>query len=269
MKVVLFCGGLGTRIREHSTAIPKPMIPVGHQPILWHVMKYYSQYGLKDFILCMGYKANIIKDFFLKARPQDFADCIISRGGSRIEFLEAADEDWRVALIDTGIWRSIGERLQAVRKHVQGEEIFLANYSDGLTYVNLNEMIAYFKASDKIACFLAVRPALMYHIADIDARGEVQEFRTFKGSDLWINGGYFIFRQEIFDFMREGEELVQEPFMRLIEAGQLMAYKYEGFWRAMDTLKDRQVLEDMIERGDVPWRLHDAKPSPQSNVVGQ
>jgi len=232
-------------------------------------MKYYSQYGHKDFILCLGYKANVIKDFFLRSRPQDFSDCIVSSGGSKIEFLEAADEDWRVALIDTGIWRSIGERLQAVRKHVQGEEIFLANYSDGLTDVSLNEMIDCFKSSGKIACFLAVRPPLMYHIADIDARGEVQEFRTFKGSDLWINGGYFIFRQEIFDFMREGEELVHEPFMRLIEAGQLMAYKYEGFWRTMDTLKDRQVLEDMIERGEVPWRLDDARASPQSNVVGQ
>jgi len=257
MKVVLFCGGLGTRIREYSDNIPKPMIPIGHQPILWHVMQYYSQYGHRDFVLCLGYKANIIKDFFLGYRPQAYADCVVSGYGANVELLGEPEEDWRVALIDTGIWRNIGERLWAVREHVQGEEIFLANYSDGLTDVNLDEMIEVFKKSNKLACFLAVRPPLTYHLADIDANGRVREFRASDRSDIWINGGFFLLRNEIFDYMRDGEELVHEPFQRLIETDLLMAYKHEGFWRAMDTLKDRQVLEDMVEQGKMPWRVSD------------
>jgi len=255
MKVVLFCGGLGTRIREYSETIPKPMIPVGHQPILWHVMQYYSRYGHRDFVLCLGYKANVVKDFFLNYRPHDFADCVVSRFGSQVEFLNGEPkEDWRVTLIDTGIWRNIGERLWAVREHVRDEEMFLANYSDGLTDVDLDDMVERFKKSGKLACFLAIRPPLTYHLADIDEHGRVREFRTSDRSDIWINGGYFLLRREIFDYMREGEELVIEPFRRLIEDNQLMAYKHEGFWRSMDTLRDRQMLEDMVEQGKMPWR---------------
>jgi len=255
MKVVLFCGGLGMRIREYSESIPKPMIPVGNQPILWHIMNYYSQYGHSDFVLCLGYKSNIIKEFFLNYRPHAFADCVVSGFGTTVELLSEPKPDWRVTLIDTGIWRNIGERLWAVRDQVKDEEIFLANYSDGLTDVDLDHMIERFKRSGKIACFLAVRPPLTYHLADIDADGQVREFRTSDRSEIWINGGYFLFRREIFDYMRQGEELVTNPFQRLIEAGLLSAHKYEGFWRTMDTLRDRQILEDMIEQGKMPWRV--------------
>lgn len=258
MKVILFCGGLGTRIREYPESIPKPMIPIGHQPILWHLMNYYSQRGHNEFILCTGYKANVIKDFFLNYRPQAYADCIVSGFGTKVELIGKPEQDWRIALIDTGIWRNIGERLLAVREHVCDEEIFLANYSDGLSDVDLDEMIERFRASDKLACFLAVRPHLSFHFADIEPDGSMRGFRTAGRSDLWINGGFFLFRPGIFDFIRPGEELVQEPFTRLIEANALMAYKYEGFWRAMDTLKDRQILEDMVEQGAMPWRLTDA-----------
>jgi glucose-1-phosphate cytidylyltransferase len=258
MKVVLFCGGLGTRIREYSESIPKPMIPVGHQPILWHVMQYYAEYGHTDFILTLGYKANIIKEFFLSYRPQVYADCVVSGFGANVELLSEPEEDWRITLIDTGIWRNIGERLWAVRDHVKGEEIFLANYSDGLTDVDLDDMVERFRASGKIACFLAVRPPLTYHLADIEEDGQVREFRSSDRSDMWINAGYFLLRPEIFDYMQDGEELVLEPFSRLIEANQLMAYKHEGFWRCMDNLKDRQVLEEMVEQGKMPWRVRDA-----------
>ena len=165
MKVVLFCGGLGTRIREYSENLPKPMIPLGHQPILRHVMQYYSDYGHDDFVLCLGYKANVIKDFFLNSRPQSFADCVVSDGGRAVQLLEEQPRDWRVALIDTGIWRNIGERLWAARNLLKGEEMFLANYSDGLSDVDLDDMVSRFRASGKIACFLAVRPPLTYHLA--------------------------------------------------------------------------------------------------------
>jgi glucose-1-phosphate cytidylyltransferase len=255
MKVVLFCGGLGTRIREYSESIPKPMVPVGNHPILWHVMQYYSQYGHQDFVLCLGYKANTIKDFFLNYRPQTYADCVVSGFGRQVQLLNDPGEDWRVTLIDTGIWRNIGERLWAVRDQVKDEEMFLANYSDGLTDAPLPEIIEKFKKSDKLACFMAIRPPLTYHLADIEESGKVNEFRSSDRSDIWINGGYFIFKRGIFDYMREGEELVLEPFQRLIDEDKLMAFKYEGFWRSMDTLKDRQTLEDMVEKGDVPWRV--------------
>jgi glucose-1-phosphate cytidylyltransferase len=259
MKVVLFCGGLGTRIREYLESVPKPMIPIGHQPILWHVMQYYSQYGHRDFVLCMGYKANVIKEFFLDYKPEIYRDCVVSENGSRVELLGRPQEDWRVALLDTGIWRNIGERLWAVREQVAGEEMFLANYSDGLTDVNLDEMVARFKESGKVACFLAVPPPFTFHLADIDSTGRVQALRNSENADLWINGGYFLFRPQIFNYIREGEELVVEPFRRLIDADQLMAFKHTGFWRAMDTLRDRQALEDMVEHGHMPWRLTDGR----------
>jgi glucose-1-phosphate cytidylyltransferase len=268
MKVILFCGGLGTRIREYSENIPKPMIPVGNQPILWHIMRYYSQYGHQDFVLCLGYKANVIKEFFLNYKPHVFADCVVSGQGRDVEMLGRPEDDWRISLIDTGTWRNIGERLWAVRSHVMKDEMFLANYSDGLTDVNLDEMTARFKRSGKIACFVAVRPPLTYHLVDMEADGRVREFRTSSTSEIWINGGYFLMRPEIFDYMQPGEDLVGEPFRRLIEADQLIAYKHEGFWRAMDTLRDRQVLEDMVERGQTPWRIEDDKlPNPKLALV--
>lgn len=253
MKVVLFCGGLGTRLRDYSENIPKPMVPVGHQPLLWHVMQYYSYYGHRDFVLCMGYKANIIKDFFLNYNPTVFNDCIISDYGRNVEVIGDTVPDWNISLIDTGTWRNIGERLWAVREHVQNEDMFLANYSDGLTDAPLTEMVEFFKKSDKVGCFLAVRPPFSFHLVDFGPDDEVAQFRTSLQSDIWINGGYFLFKPEIFDYMHEGEELVIEPFERLIEAGQLVAYKHDGFWRAMDTLKDKQKLEDMVEQGNMPW----------------
>ena len=254
MKVVLFCGGLGTRIREYSESIPKPMIPVGSQPILWHIMQYYSHYGHRDFILCLGYKANVVKDYFLNYDASTDSDCVVSDFGSKIEILGERPPDWRITLVDTGVWRNIGERLLAVKEHVQDEEVFLANYSDGLTDVPLPEMIEFFKKSGKIGCFVAVRAPFNFHLAEFEEDGLVRRFRSNKESEVWINGGYFIFRKEIFDYMRDGEELVLEPFERLIKAGELVAYRYEGFWRAMDTLRDRQVLEEMVEQGKVPWR---------------
>lgn len=253
MKVVLFCGGLGTRIREYSEVIPKPMIPIGEKPIIWHLIQYYSQYGHKDFVLCLGHKANVIKEFFLNYRPQSYSDCTISRFGKDIEVLSEAVEDWRVSLIDTGVRRNIGERLWAVRSHVENEEMFLANYSDGLSDARLPEMIEQFKASGKTACFLATRPSFSLHFVDSDAKGRVKAIRSSQDSDLWINGGFFIFRPRIFDYMRPGEELVEAPFRRLIEADQLMAFRHEGFWRPMDTLKDKQVLDELVEQGNMPW----------------
>jgi glucose-1-phosphate cytidylyltransferase len=253
MKVVLFCGGLGTRIRDYSESVPKPMVPIGHHPILWHVMQYYSRYGHQDFVLCLGYKANVIKEYFLNYKPTTDNDCVISNFGQKVDILGEHPADWSITLVDTGIWRNIGERLVAVKHLVEDEDIFLANYSDGLTDAPLPDMIDRFKKSDKVGCFVAIHPPINFHLVEFDQTGLVRRLRSSQQSEIWINGGYFIFRKQIFDFVRDGDELVLEPFNRLIEADRLMAYKHEGFWRAMDTLKDRQVLEEMVERGDMPW----------------
>jgi glucose-1-phosphate cytidylyltransferase len=197
MKVVLFCGGLGTRIRDYSESLPKPMVPVGHQPILWHVMQYYSQYGHRDFVLCLGYKASAIKSYFLNYKQAENSDCIISDFGKKVELLDEHPPDWRITLVDTGIWRSIGERLLAVKDYVKNEKIFLANYSDGLTDAPLDDMIARFEESRKIGCFIAIHPPISFHLTEFDDNGEVRRFRSSQQSDVWINGGFFIFRSEI------------------------------------------------------------------------
>ena len=255
MKVVLFCGGLGTRIREYSESIPKPMVPIGHQPILWHVMQYYSQYGHRDFILCLGYKANVVKDYFLNYKQATNSDCVVSQFGKKVELLGERPPDWRISLVDTGIWRNIGQRLVAVRHLVQDDEIFLANYSDGLTDAPLPDMIDRFKKSGKIGCFIAVHPPLTFHLAEFDEQGVVNRIRASQEAGDLDQRRVFHLPQRDIRLHPEGEELVDQPFKRLIERGELMAYKYEGFWRAMDTLRDRQVLEELIERGDPPWQL--------------
>ena len=269
MKVVLFCGGLGTRIRDYSETIPKPMIPVGQQPILWHVMHYYSQYGHRDFVLCLGYKANAFKEFFLNWRQSTYSDCVISNSGQTVEYLGEELQDWRVTLVDTGMWRNIGQRLLAVKEHVKDEEMFLANYSDGLSDAPLPDMIKMLQESGKVGCFLAVRPPLTFHLVEFDEKGELRRLRASADSDIWINAGYFIFRNKIFDFIKEGEELVIEPFQRLIDAGELIAYRHEGFFRAMDTLKDKQILEDMVERGQMPWQIRLATPKLDSDEAAE
>jgi glucose-1-phosphate cytidylyltransferase len=238
------------------------MVPVGQQPIPWHVMQYYSQYGHRDFVLCLGYKANTIKEFFLNWRQQTYTDCVISESGRKVEYLGDGLPDWRVTLVDTGIWRNIGQRLHAVRDHVKDEEMFLANYSDGLTDAPLPKMVELLEKTGKTGCFLAVRPALTFHLVEFCEGGGVQRMRASADADIWINAGYFVFRNKVFDYMKEGEELVVEPFERMIAAGELIAYRHDGFFRPMDTLRDKQILEDMVQRGDMPWqpKLSNVRP---------
>jgi glucose-1-phosphate cytidylyltransferase len=268
MKTVLFCGGLGTRIRDYSNNnIPKPMIPVGDKPILWHLMDFYSGYGYKDFILCLGYKAGVIKEFFLNNRPHLYSDCVVSGNGADVQLIGQPQQDWRITMIDTGVWRNIGERLWAVREHVENEPMFMANYSDGLAGVDLARMIEAFKTSGKVACFLAVRPSFSMHLVDMTPEGRVKSIKGSEDANLWINGGFFIFRPQVFDYMRKGEELVEAPFRRLIEANELLAFRHEGFWRPMDTLKDKQVLEDLVEQGIAPWRMTDPEQKARESAL--
>jgi glucose-1-phosphate cytidylyltransferase len=255
MKVVLFCGGEGTRIRDYSDSVPKPMVPVGYRPILWHVMKYYAHFGHKDFILALGYKADVIKDFFLNYNEAVSNDFVLSEGGKRIELANSDIDDWTISFVDTGATSTIGERLRRVRSHLQGEEMFMANYSDGVSDIPLDDYIEEFERRDKVASFVAVRPPGSYHVINLGADDEVTGIRPFDETGTWINGGYFIFKQAIFDYMQPGEELVQEPFGRLIDDGQLTAYRYTGFWEPMDTFKDQQRLDELNRTGAAPWQL--------------
>ncbi len=192
MKVVLFCGGLGTRLRDYSDTIPKPMVPIGYRPILWHVMKYYAHFGHKEFILCLGYRADVIKSYFRSYDESISNDFVLSRGGADIRLLASDIEDWTITLIDTGPTASIGERLLAVREHVANDGPFLANYADGLTDLDLNAYIARSVATDNVATFMAVRPSLTFHLTDIAADGAVRTIKPVEESDFWINGGYFV-----------------------------------------------------------------------------
>jgi glucose-1-phosphate cytidylyltransferase len=255
MKVVLFCGGLGMRLREVAENVPKPMVPIGYRPILWHVMKYYAHFGHKDFLLCLGYRSDVIKKYF-----RDYDECIsndfiLSSGGKQLELLSSDIHDWKITFADTGTNCNIGERLKAVEKYLDGEEEFLANYSDGLTDLPLPEQIAAFRKDDKIASFVCVKPNLSYHLVSVGETGEVTSIQDMNRSDIRINGGYFIFKNSIFKYMRDGEELVHEPFQRLIQEQRLHAYKYDGFWGCMDTFKDKQMLDDLYSRGNAPWEI--------------
>ena len=254
MKVVLFCGGLGTRLREYSGEIPKPMVKIGYRPILWHVMKYYAHFGHKEFILCLGYKADVIKQFFLNYEEWISNDFTLSGGGKHLELENNDIADWHITFVDTGLHSNIGQRLVAVKKYVDADEMFLANYSDGLTDLHLPNMIDEFSKGDKVASFMAVPPSQSFHLVDMDSDGAVQSIRPVTESSILINGGYFVLRREIFDYIRPGEELVVEPFRRLIDERKLVAYRYDRFW-VMDTFKEQQQLADMYNSGRGAWEL--------------
>ncbi len=259
MKVVLFCGGLGTRLREHSDTIPKPLVPIGYRPILWHLMKYYAHFGHKDFILCLGYRGDQIREYFINYDERLSTDFVWSDAGAKTELLGEDISDWTVTFVETGLHSSIGERLHAVREFVADEEIFLANYADGLSDLNLNEHIGRFQDSQAIACFCAVRTWHSFHAVHCDDAGLVTGFGQINDSDFWINGGFFVLRQEIFDYMEPGDELVEAPFKRLIEQDKLMCRKHSGFWRAMDTLKDKIAFDRAYASGHAPWEYWNAE----------
>lgn len=252
MKVVLFCGGLGMRLRDYAENVPKPMVPLGYRPLIWHLMKYYAHYGHRDFILCLGYRGDIIKNYFLNYEEGLSNDFILSEGGRKRELLTSDIEDWKITFVETGAASNIGQRLMAVKRHLAGEEMFLANYADGLTDLPLPEQIEAFKKSGATACFASVKPNMSFHFVAVDASGKVT-FRDLTESGLRVNGGFFVFKQELFDSMNPGEELVEQPFGRLAESRKLLAYPYDGFWMAMDTAKDKQRMDELHGTSKPPW----------------
>ena len=267
MKVVLFCGGLGLRLRDYADHIPKPMVPIGYRPILWHVMKYFSHFGHNDFILCLGYRGDLIKQYFLNYDECLTNDFVLSNGGKSLELASSDIHDWKITFVDTGLRSNIGQRLLAVQSYLTDEEVFLANYADGVVDLNLAHYVAYARRLDKIATFLSVKPNLSYHIVQTDAGGLVTGIKELSQSGIRINAGLFVLKKEIFRYVHKEEELVIEPFHRLIREQQLAAYEYDGFFAAMDTFKDKQYLDNLYESGQPPWEVWRRKNSEVESAV--
>jgi glucose-1-phosphate cytidylyltransferase len=254
MKVVLFCGGAGMRLRGYIDDVPKPMALIGTRPILWHLMKYYAHFGHKDFILCLGYKGHVIKDYFLHYDESVSNDFVWSQGGKKIDFINRDIDDWTITFVETGVNANIAERLKAVEPHLRNEEIFLANYGDGLADLKLPMMIDEFRKSNAVGSLLLVQPTASFDIVKLSSEGKVNQVSALSQSDIWINGGFFVFRNDIFRYINPGDELVRQPFQRLIERGALLGHKCTGFWQCMDTFKDKQRLEE-LNHGTAPWKV--------------
>ncbi len=255
MKVVIFCGGYGTRLREYSETIPKPLVHIGERPIIWHLMKYYAHFGHKDFILCLGYRGDLIKEYFLTYDECASNDFTISEGGKKIEIFNRDISDWRITFVDTGLKSNIGQRLKAVERHLEGEDVFLANYSDGLSDYPLNLHINNFLGTDAVASFAAVRPSQSFHAVTMDDDSMVTKIENVTSSQIWINGGFFILRREIFSYIQPGDELVEAPFQRLISNRKLIGTMHKGFWGSMDTFKDKKQFDEWHESGYRPWHV--------------
>jgi len=254
MKVVLFCGGLGLRMHPETETLPKPLVPVGEKPLLWHLMKYYAYFGHKDFILCLGFKGEEIKKFFLNYDECLSNDFVLSQGGKRQLFRSDID-DWRITFVETGLNAEIGQRLKAVRKYVENDEMFLANYSDGLSDLPLPKIIDFSIKKGKIGCLLSVKPFYAFHVVSTNPDGYVRDIRQSAKTGMRINGGYFVFKNKIFDYIKEGEDLVNEPFERLINQGELVGYEYDGFWASLDTYKDKQRLDKLVLKNNAYWQI--------------
>lgn len=259
MKVAILCGGYGTRIRDVADDIPKPMIPVGGYPILWHIMKYYSEAGHNDFVLCLGYKKQVIKSFFLNYEAHT-RDCTVNLGTSgSIEYHNMHSEvNWRVTLADTGLASMTGARVRRIREYVDGDESFMLTYGDGVGDVDLDRLLRFHKEHGKILTVTGVRPPGRFGELMSDSTGLITEFNEKpQASGGRINGGFFICRKEIFEYLTDDEGLVfeQEPIRNLVRDGQMMVYEHNGFWQPMDTYRDYSLLNRLWNGGDAPWAV--------------
>ncbi|RJQ78010.1 glucose-1-phosphate cytidylyltransferase [Pseudonocardiaceae bacterium YIM PH 21723] len=258
MKVVLFCGGYGMRMRNGaSDDVPKPMQLVGPRPLLWHVMRYYAHFGHKDFVLCLGYGAHHIKDFFLNYSETASNDFVMRDG--KVELLSSDISDWTITFVHTGENSPIGERLRRVREHVAGEEMFLANYADVLTDAPLDKMIDNLRFSGAAASMMVVPPQSSFHCVELSGSGQVSGITPVSKLPMWENGGYFVLTQEVFEHLPPNGDLVEDACGALAKQGRLLAYPYRGFWQPADTVKERAELDAAYASGSRPWMLWDGQ----------
>jgi len=272
MKVVLFCGGLGLRMRVGDDPRPKPMMTIGDRPVLWHIMRYYAHFGHTDFILCLGYGAQVVKDYFLEYQETASNDFVLSEGGRRVDMISTDITDWTITFVDTGISTEIGERLRRVRPYLGDDESFLAHYGDVLTDAPMNEVIGTFQASDAVGSLMAIRPPGSFHVVHLadGLQGGPQLVTGFQPATdlpLRINGGFFVFRQGIFDYLDKDEDLVADACEKAAHDGKLLAIPYDGFWRPMDTLKERAELEELYRSGEAPWAVWRASAEPAAAMA--
>ena len=254
MKVVLLAGGLGTRISEESHLKPKPMIEIGEMPILWHIMKYYSSYGFKEFIILAGYKQYLIKEYFANYFLHN-ADITFDMGKNTMEVHNSEAEDWKVTVVDTGLHTMTGGRLKRVEKYLKHEP-FMLTYGDGVSNVNLEALLDSHKKHGKTATISMVNLAQQKGVLDVDAEGQIRSFREKEEKDgAVINGGFMVLEPEIFDYLQDDNTILeQSPMQNLAAEGKLMGYYHDGFWQCMDTQREKKLLEDLWESGKAPWK---------------
>ncbi len=257
MKVVLFAGGLGTRISEETEARPKPMVEIGGKPILWHIMKIYSHYGFNEFIICLGYKSYIIKEYFMHYFMHN-SDLTVDLSNNNIQFHQSTSENMKVTLVDTGLSTKTAGRLQQVKKYI-GNEDFMLSYGDGVCDLNLNKLLAHHQAHGKIATVTAIQMDARFGGMDLGADGEVLSFREkAKDESKWINGGFFVLKPEVFNYLKGDMSKMMwedEPLENLTNDQQLSAYKHEGFWKCMDALRDKIELESLWQSNQAKWKI--------------
>ncbi len=258
MKVVILAGGFGTRISEDSHLKPKPMLGIGERPILWHIMKEYSKYGYNDFIICLGYKSYVIKEYFADYYLYT-SDVTFDIANNEMIVHDNYAEPWKVTLVETGLHTMTGGRIKRIQKYVENET-FMLTYGDGVSDVDISNLVKFHEKHGKIATMTAVNVGQRFGVLAIDENNEIQAFREKRDSDGgWINGGFMVLNPEVFDYIKDGDETVfeQEPLENLAQDGELVAYKHDGFWKCMDTLRDKRQLEEMWNSGNAPWKVWD------------
>ncbi len=257
MKVVIFAGGLGTRISEETDTRPKPMVEIGGKPILWHIMKMYSQHGFNDFIICLGYKGYVIKEYFMNFFLHN-SDITIDLADNKMEIHGTRSESFKVTLVETGTNTKTAGRLKQVQKYI-GNEDFLLTYGDGVSDVNITALVSFHKKNNKIATVTAVQPDARFGGMDLAADGSVNAFREKSKADAqWINGGFFVLKADVFDYLQNDMSNMmweEEPLEKLTAGKQLVAFKHKGFWKCMDALRDKIELNELWESGNAPWKI--------------
>lgn len=253
-KVVILCGGLGTRLREETEYKPKPMVEIGGKPILWHIMKIYSTYSFNDFILCLGYKQHVIREYFLDYEYMNNDLTINLSSREKIVYHSAYNENWNVTLVDTGLETKKGTRIKKVEPYIK-EDRFMLTYGDGVGNINIRELVNYHLKQGKIATFTGVHPISRFATINLDKKGEVASWKEKRKIEEYINAGFFVLEREIFDYLNEDCELEEEPMEELAKERRIAMYKHEGFWHCMDTYRDYMFLQKLWEKGGTPWKI--------------
>lgn len=253
MKTVLLCGGLGTRLSEETTVKPKPMVEIAGKPILWHIMKIYEHYGIGDFILALGYKGEVIKDYFLNYHAR-MSDLTVSLKSGTVDYSNPTAEDWKVQLIDTGALTMTGGRLLRLKDHLK--ETFMVTYGDGVSNVDIQKLLSFHKSHGKLATVTAVRPPVRFGELSISGNQVIRFQEKPQAEEGWINGGFFVFEPEVLNYIADESTMLERaPLEALAQAGELMAFHHHGYWQCMDTLRDKQTLEELWQQNKAPWKL--------------